>query len=310
MAVKAKRLATKLRIALTGPTNAGKTYSALRLAYGMVKEMHPEYTEDDIWDKIVLIDSERGRGNAYAERTDLPLKTGSYWYVQIDAPYTPEKYMDALDEAVEIVGTDGVIICDSFTHAWNGEGGVLSIKSEMDKKNPANKYTGWNEVGSIQNNMVNKYLTAPSHTITTMRSKMAYELQQDENGKLRPVKLGLAPIQRGDLEYEFDITLMLNRDHTVEHIIKDITFLENQKFDGTLTETLGSQLIQWCAKGVDPRIFEENEKEKLVKDITDLGNKNTHLITFFKSKYGKDAKPKDLNVTQLKNLLREFKEML
>lgn len=310
MAVKAKRLATKLRIALTGPTNSGKTLTAIYLAYGMLKEMHPQATEDDLWDKIVLIDSERGRGNAYAERADLPTKTGSYWYIGIDAPYTPQKYIDALNEAIQIVGTVGVVICDSFTHVWNGEGGVLDIKNEMDKKNPNGKYTNWNDVGSIQNKMVNAYLTAPCHTITTLRSKMAYELQPDENGKMRPVKLGLAPVQRGDLEYEFDIVLMLNKDHRVDSIIKDITFLERQGIENEIvTPELGKLLVQWCEKGADPIKFEQNEKETVIEKIKEVSAKRPDLITYFKTKYGQDAKLNDLNLTELKNLLMKFKEL-
>lgn len=310
MAVKAKRLATYLRIALTGPTGSGKTYSAIRLAYGMLKEQHPNWTEDQIWDKIILIDSERGRGKAYSDRDDLPLKTGEYWYIQIDAPYTPQKYMDALDEAVDTVGTEGIIICDSFTHAWSGEGGVLDIKNEMDKKNPVGKYTGWNEVGSLQNKMVNKYLTAPCHVIITMRSKMAYELQQDENGKIRPVKLGLAPVQRGDLEYEFDITLMLGRNHEVDIILKDITFLDSQQFNGVITEDLGKKLIRWLNKGESPKKFAEEEKADVLKQIKDIGAKHPEILTFFKTKFGKDARLTDLTLTEAKNLLRECKEMV
>lgn len=310
MAVKAKRTATRLRIALTGPTGSGKTYSGIRIAYGIVKELHPQYTEDQIWDKIYLIDSERGRGRAYAERQDLPLQTGSFWYAGIDAPYTPQKYMDALDDAIDTVGTDGVIICDSFTHVWSGEGGVLDIKNEMDKKNPAGKYTNWNEAGSLQNKMVNKFLTAPCHTITTMRSKMAYELEADENGRMRPVKLGLAPVQRGDLEYEFDITLMLDRNHNVGAILKDITFLENQHFDDVLTEDVGAKLARWVEKGEDPRKFAEEEKKSIVDQLKQLGSQHSELITFFKTKFGPDAKLMDLNLTEAKNLLREFKEMI
>lgn len=311
MAVKAKRLATNLRIALTGPTGSGKTYSAIRLAYGMLKEQHPDWTEDQIWDKIILIDSENGRGKAYADRDDLPMKTGEYWYIQIDAPYTPQKYMDAIDEAVDTVGTEGIVICDSFTHAWSGEGGVLDIKNEMDKKNPgSNKYMGWNEAGSLQNKMVRKYLTAPCHLIITMRSKMAYDLQQDENGKIRPVKLGLAPVQRGDLEYEFDITLMLGRNHEVDLILKDITFLDNQQFNGVITEDLGKKLIRWLNKGESPKKFAEEEKADILKQIKDIGAKHPEILTFFKTKFGKDARLTDLSLTEAKNLLRECKEMV
>lgn len=38
-------------------------------------------------------------------------------------------------------------------------------------------------------------------------------VQEDEEGKMQPVKMGLAPIQREDTEYEFDIVLDIARNH-------------------------------------------------------------------------------------------------
>jgi hypothetical protein len=81
-----------------------------------------------------------------------------------------------------------------------------------------------------------------------MRSKMAYELQEDEKGKKKPVKMGLAPVQRDDTEYEFDIVLDIGRDH-IATASKDVTFLD--KYGQIITPELGKQLAAWLSDGAD-----------------------------------------------------------
>lgn len=104
---KVARQQAKQRIALTGVTGAGKTLSALYIAYGITGD----------WNKISLIDMEHERGRVYANRTDLG--TGEFLY----APFSPKKYKDFVNEGEKVVETDGVVIIGSFSHAWNNEGG-------------------------------------------------------------------------------------------------------------------------------------------------------------------------------------------
>ena len=155
------RAKSKARIAVVGPSGAGKTLSALYLAYG--------FTGD--WAKIALIDTEHERGRFYANRSDLG--TGKFLYAALTPPYTPDKYIDYVRSAAQAVGEDGVVIIDSFSHAWDNEGGVLEIKSEIAKRQGKNDYTAWDEAGKVQNNLVNTLLSVSCHTIITMRTKMA-----------------------------------------------------------------------------------------------------------------------------------------
>ena len=92
---------------------------------------------------------------------------------------------------------------DSFSHAWNNEGGILDVKDRIAAQQGKNSYTAWNEAGKVQNSLVNTILAVDCHTIVTMRSKMEYVMQENERGKTQPVKVGLAPVQRDDTEYEF-----------------------------------------------------------------------------------------------------------
>ena len=230
------RAKSKARIALTGPSGSGKTLSALYLAYGITGD----------WSKIALIDTEHERGRFYANREDF--KTGSYLYQTMTPPYMPDKYIDYVQSAAQAVGSDGVVIVDSFSHAWDNEGGVLDIKSEIAKQRGKNDYTAWDEAGKIQNNLVNTILSVNCHTIITMRAKMAYAMEVNDRGKTVPVKIGLAPVQRENTEYEFDIVFQLDRQH-IASLSKDTTFLDN--WCGVITPELGKQLGEWLSQGVE-----------------------------------------------------------
>lgn len=234
---KVTREKSKLRLALAGPSGAGKTLSALLLAYGITND----------WSKIALIDTEHGRAKFYANRSDFG--TGEFLYQEMSAPYSPNKYISMVNEGAEAVGADGVVIVDSFSHCWDNEGGVLDIKSQIAEQPKKNDYSAWADAGKIQNNLVNSVLSANCHTIVTMRTKMAYAMEQNDKGKTVPVKIGLAPVQRENTEYEFDIVLNIARNH-VASASKDTTFLDT--WSGVITPELGKSLKEWLDEGVEP----------------------------------------------------------
>lgn len=231
------RKKSKARIALVGPSGAGKTLSALLMAYGITGD----------WKKVALIDTEHERGRFYAERTDFDI--GKFLYAPLYPPYSPEKYISYVNSAVQAVGNDGVVIVDSFSHAWDNEGGVLDIKSQIAKRQGKNDYTAWDEAGKIQNGLINSILSIPCHAIVTMRTKMAYAMEINDRGKTVPVKIGLAPVQRENAEYEFDVVLQINRDH-IASASKDTTFLDT--WNGVITADLGKQLAAWLDQGEEP----------------------------------------------------------
>lgn len=234
------RQKSKLRMGLVGTSGSGKTLGALYIAYGITAD----------WSRIALIDTEHERGRFYANRTDLEIPTGEFLYQSLTAPYSPEKYIAYVQEAAAAVGPDGVIIVDSFSHAWDNEGGVLDIKNEIAKtQKNGNSFSAWDEAGKVQNNLINAVLSVNAHTIVTMRAKMAYAMETDERGKTRPVKIGLAPVQRENAEYEFDVVMNISRDHTAV-TSKDTTFLDT--FCGVITPEIGKQLHEWLDNGVEP----------------------------------------------------------
>jgi hypothetical protein len=234
---KVERLKSKLRLALTGVSGSGKTLGALYIGYGMTGD----------WGKIALIDTEHERARLYANRTDLG--TGAFEYCPMNPPYSADRYKSLVKEAADIVGPDGVVIVDSFSHAWNNEGGILDAKEKIAARQGQTSYTAWNEAGKIQNNLVNTILAVDCHTIVTMRSKMDYVIQENEKGKQVPVKVGLAPVQRDDTEYEFDIVLDVARNH-IATASKDVTFLDN--YGDVINVELGHKLKTWLDNGLNP----------------------------------------------------------
>lgn len=232
----ATRKRAKLRMALTGVAGAGKTLGALYIAYGITGD----------WSKIALIDTEHERARFYASRADL--MTGKFLYQAMYPPFSPDKYKAMVIEGAEAVGPDGVVIVDSLSHAWAAEGGVLDIKDRVASRSGQNSYTAWAEAGREQSSLINTILAVNCHTICTMRSKMDYAMERNERGQMQPVKVGLAPVQRDDTEYEFDIVLDITRTH-VATASKDTTILD--RFGEVITPSLGVRLRDWLADGAD-----------------------------------------------------------
>lgn len=300
---KVVRAKSKLRMALTGVSGSGKTLGALLVAYGLTGD----------WDKVALIDTEHERARMYANRKEYGI--GEFMYAPLYPPYSAERYTAFVKEAAELVGPNGVVIVDSFSHAWNNEGGVLDVKDKIASRAGMNSYTAWNEAGKVQNNLVNTILAVNCHTIVTMRSKMEYALQENERGKMQPVKLGLAPIQRDDTEYEFDIVLDIARSH-IATASKDVTFLD--KYGEVITPKLGQALKSWLDEGVDlperpkteqPRA-DQQAAEKKQETITSQQwqqvraelNGNTEIYAAM-LKHFKVSKPAELKQAQLKDVL-------
>ena len=159
----AQRKRAKLRLAIAGPSGSGKSYSALVVASGIAP-----------WSKIAVIDSENGSAELYAH-------LGGYSVLTIEAPYDPQKYINAIHIA-EQSGFE-VIIIDSLSHAWNGEGGILDQQGKVaDAKYKGNSWAAWRECTPKHNALVEAMLKSSCHIIATMRSKTEYA-QVTENGK-------------------------------------------------------------------------------------------------------------------------------
>ncbi len=253
---KATRQQAKLRLALAGPSGSGKTYSALLVARGLVPG-----------GRIALLDTERGSGALYADLADYDVAT-------LAPPYGPERYIALIREA-ERQGYD-LLIIDSLSHAWTGQGGVLDLHEKAATAARGNTWAAWREVTPAHNALVEAMLGANLHLIATLRTKTAYEVTE-ENGKKKPVKVGLAPVQREGIEYEFTLVFDLTVEGHVATAAKDRTTLFGGQHFTPSVDT-GATLRAWLEGGVDPvkhsgeRLLVLSERVETIDSVPHLEN--------------------------------------
>lgn len=245
---KADRKKAKLRLALDGPSGSGKTFTALRFALALA--------DNDVT-KIAVIDTEHGSAAKYVgERPDGTQI--EFDHVTLE-DFSPTNYTQFITEA----GQCGykVVVIDSLSHAWEGKGGALEQVDTKANKT-GNKFTAWADVTPQHQRMVEAILRSPCHVIATMRSKTEYVLQADSKGKMVPTKIGLKPIQRDGMEYEFDVVC----DIDTEHLLK-VSKTRCPALDGMSVMKPGASfvrpLLDWLENGstVDPSFYAVNEAD-------------------------------------------------
>jgi len=242
---KATRKQVKLRLNISAPSGAGKTYSALRMAYGIVGN----------WDKIAVIDTENRSASLYSH-------LGDFFTIDLTPPFSPERYIEAI-KACEAGGIECCII-DSSSHEWNGAGGCIEMNEILAQtKYKSNTWSAWNETTPKHDRFVNTVLQSPMHIITCTRSKT--ETIQ-EGGRVK--KVGMKDIQREGWEYELTVSLNLDRDSHLATPSKDRTGLFEGKIPFLITEKTGEEIKAWCETGVD-------ESAAITDAVTKLASCNT-----------------------------------
>ena len=227
--VKAQRKQAKLRLALTGASGSGKTYSALLMAKGM-------------GGKIAVIDTERGSASLYSHLVDFDA-------LELNPPYTPERFIHAINSAVH-AGYD-ILIIDSLSHEWNGTGGCLELIDDIARaKFRGNTWSAWSELTPRHKALLDTIIQAPIHIISTMRSKTETS-QVEENGRKKVVKLGMKTEQRDGTDYEFTTVLDIVHDGHFAVASKDRTGLFAGSDPEVISEKTGKKLIDWLNSGVE-----------------------------------------------------------
>lgn len=257
---RAVRQKMKVPIMLMGASGSGKTVGALLIAKGIVWQMFPDLSDDEKWEKIAVIDTEHERSTLYAGMTIQEQEIGSFMVYNLNAPFTPQRYKEAFLECKQ-AGCE-VIIIDSITHAWNGDGGVLDKVNKL-----GGKFSDWNKVKPDENTLLSIFLDTDVHVIACVRSKQGYELTTLDTGKLHIEKVGLKAEQKDSLEYEFAITFQLYQNHTAEPM-KD----NSNSFDGRfiITEQTGKQIYEWAEEGIDVKAIEQKKKQSAIDKISEL----------------------------------------
>ncbi len=259
---KASRKKAKIKLCLQGPSGSGKTYSALLLAYGLCND----------WAKICVIDTENHSADLYSQ-------LGEYNTISLTGPYTPERYMQAIEVCVK-AGIE-VIIIDSLSHEWEY---IINFHASLT----GNSFTNWSKVTPRHNEFIQTLLDTNKHLIATVRTKQDYVLNE-RNGKMVPEKVGLKPIQRDDLEYLFTLTFEIDRNH-IALSTKDRTGLFSNKQGQLINEDTGKLILEWCNYGKEITANDINTRInecKSVAELLSLFNKYQHLKETLKPEFEK-----------------------
>jgi len=224
-----ERKQAKIKLALQGASGSGKTFSSLLLAYGLTNN----------WEKIAVIDSENGSADLYAH-------LGTYNILNLNAQFSPENYIEALD-ICEKAGME-VIIIDSISQSWDF---LLEAHANM----VGNSFTNWGKITPRQNAFIQRILQSNCHIICTMRTKQDYVLSE-KNGKMVPEKVGLKAIQRDGVDYEFTLVFDIDMKHFAT-ASKDRTGLFMGKSELTITSSTGKRILDWCNSGINVDMVKE-----------------------------------------------------
>ncbi len=261
---KAERKKSRLRLALCGVSGSGKTMSALMVAKGL-------------GGKTAVIDTENGSASLYSDRFDFDV-------LELEAPYTPERFIEAIN-AAENAGYDTVVI-DSMSHEWVGSGGCLEINDLLGKtKFKGNSFGAWGETGSRHIKFLEKIVTSKIHIIATVRMKNEHV----QDGKTKKVhKVGMKYEMREDFEYEFTSVFNIDRDGHFAISSKDRTgIFSDDPF--VITPNTGEQFDEWLNSGKNYYMSDENLRE-LASMLSQLSDNNQDRV---RRKYPNFANERD-----------------
>jgi len=225
---KAERRNTSVLVALAGASGSGKTYSAMMLAKGICGD-----------EPFKVIDTEAGRALHYADQFDFE-------HEDMAPPFTPEKYLKAVQEA-EKRGFKAVVI-DSMSHEFDGEGGLMEMADTSSVKGPG----AWLIPKQRHKKMMNGFLQVRTHLIFCLRADEKIDMsKRDDRGKIIVTSQGWVPIQEKRFMYEMTASFTLNPatpgmiDLTLPHKVQDqhrMSFQPGQH----VTAEAGEMLATWA----------------------------------------------------------------
>ena len=257
---RATKTKSKLRMAFTGPAKSGKTYTALVLATALADG-----------GRIGLIDTENRSSEKYADIFDFDI-------MELEDAH-PQSFIAGI-EMFEKAG-HAVVILDSLSHAWIGKKGMLELHDNATQASRSkDSYISWKTVNPYHRALIEKMQSANCHIVATMRSKMAYLRTTDSQGKVTISKVGLAPVQRQGMEYEFDILAEMRQDHRIvigDTRCPDVDGATQMKPDGAWFQPL----IDWL-DGVEPPkephwIEKEQVRKRFWAWTTDMALSNNEV---------------------------------
>ena len=246
----AKRENVGLLIGLAGGTGSGKTFSAFRLASGIAGDK-----------PFAVIDTEARRALHYADQFKFD-------HAELHAPFRPDAYAEAI-KAADAAGYP-VIVVDSVSHVWAGDGGVLDWQEEELnrmagddwKKREAVKMAAWIKPKMAHKKFVQSLLQCRAHLILCFRAEEKIEMVRDPETKKMSIipkqtltgADGWVPVCEKTLPFELTVSFLMTA--SKPGIPQPIKLQEQHRalfpLDKPITEESGRKVSEWAAGGQNP----------------------------------------------------------
>lgn len=223
----AKRGESKAIIGIAGISGSGKTYTALQIARGMVSQPS----------EIGFLDTENKRGSLYADILDGPFMIGDLY-----PPFSPSRYRESIKEFQD-AGVK-VLVIDSVSHEWEGEGGCDDIANiKMGKSGMPN----WIMAKREHKAFMNTLLQSDMNIICCLRAREKTDFKNPKE----PVSLGIQPVCEKNFMFEMTASLLMENEGTTQKFLKVPSFLRTAfgSGQGYIGQETGKKIIQWLNTG-------------------------------------------------------------
>lgn len=282
---RAKRENTWTLLSLAGPSGAGKTYSAILLARGLVG---PE-------GKIGFIDTENKRSRFYAKIG------GGFDVMDLRPPFSPARYIEAIQD-FESAGYRALVI-DSVSHEWEGQGGVVEMADAIEAASGKTGLHVWKKPKAEHKRFMHALLQTRMHLVFCCRAKELLKQVKDAKGKTEIVNEGFVAIQEKNFIYEMSVSMLLDPSTHIPLLTKCPEDLLSAFRPGEkITVATGEAIRAWAEEG---EVLDE-ETEALLDVARSAANLGTEQL---RSWFKKLPKPKQkivkTNEPELKSMAAE-----
>jgi GTPase SAR1 family protein len=305
---------TKLSVAIYGPSGAGKTTGALKLAKGIQEQLYPDEKLEDIG---LFVDTERRSSTKVVGRSIGGEVLNPLELYVFEPPFDIYKLADLVDYAVNVKHKK-IIIIDSYTAFWSGVDGILDRVAELDVELGAAKklYGAWSEKEIVKKKNVLKNLmtNADCHMIICFRAKTEYVLETNSHGKTTPRAVGLKEDMQADVRYEFDAVISIDKETHEAEVVKDrIGFYEIRETSSNPTSPLtvedGKCLARLASEGLSLEEVVKRKTETMIKYILDAKSHNSGIVKALEAKLKVEFTPDVVKKFSYDNLLKIVKAL-
>lgn len=303
---------SKLSVAVYGPSGAGKTVAALKIAKGIKEQLYPDQKLEDIG---LYIDTERRSSTKVVGRNIGGEVLDPLELYVFEPPFDIYKLAELVDYAVNVKNKK-IIVIDSYTAFWSGVDGILDRVAELDVSLGTSKkaYGAWSETEIVKKKNILKNLMSNSqaHVIICFRAKTEYVLEQNARGKMAPKAVGLKEDMQQDVRYEFDAVISIDKeDHSVEVVKDRIGFLELRETSENSTSPLtvedGKCLARLANEGISLEEIAKRKITTMVKYILDEKAHKATKVGLLEAKLGQEFTPEVVSSWSYDMLLKIVK---